>query len=269
MGQGIERAAAVVRFGENGPIKGPLTKAEWRTCETAALNEKARACLLVKEGIDGPKKGPYRSVDTMDRATRNHILRVALRQFADQGYAGTSVQAIVDEAKVAKPMLYYYFNSKAGLYQALIDNAHDERFRIMAEAAEGPADLREKLTAILMALFEFIQKHRELVRLAFATAFAAPGEVPEQLCYKEKCQRNFEFIHDLMKAGLANGELDRRFDGRDLAIAWYGVMNIYVMGQLFQPSISYSATTARKVVDLFFNGADARRKKQVPVRSRR
>lgn len=219
--------------------------------------------------IDGAENGTYRSVTTMDRATRNHILRVALRQFADQGYAGTSVQAIVDEAKVAKPMLYYYFESKAGLYQALIDHAHDERFRIMSQAAEGHANSREKLTAILMALFEFIQKHRELVRLAFATAFAAPGEMPEQLCYKEKCQRNFEFIHELMKDGLANGELDNRFDSRDLTIAWYGVMNIYVMGQLFQPGISYSEATARKVVDLFFNGADARRKKQGPVRSRR
>jgi len=205
----------------------------------------------------------------MDRATRQHILEVALRHFADRGYAGTSVQDIVDQAKVAKPMLYYYFESKAGLYQALIDNAHDERFRIVSEAAETGEGLREKLTAILVALFGFIQKHREVVRLAFASAFAAPGEMPEQLCYKEKCQRNFEFFHELMKEGIAKGELDDRFDSRDLTIAWYGLMNIYAMGQVLQPEISYSEKTARSVVDLFFNGADARRKKKGPVRSKR
>ena len=205
----------------------------------------------------------------MDRATRQHILHVALRHFADRGYAGTSVQHIVDEAKVAKPMLYYYFQSKAGLYQALIDNAHDERFRIVSQAAEEGRELREKLTAILLALFGFIQKHREVVRLAFASAFAAPGEMPEQLCYKEKCQRNFEFFHDLMKEGIANGELDGRFDSRDLTIAWYGLMNVYAMGQVLQPEISYSEKTARSVVDLFLNGADARRKKKGPVRSKR
>ena len=113
--------------------------------------------------------------------TRQLILAVALRHFADRGYAGTSVQDIVDEAKVAKPMLYYYFQSKAGLYQALIDQAHDERYALMLEAAQGHETLREKLTAILVALFEFIQKHRELVRLAFGSAFAAPGEMPEGL----------------------------------------------------------------------------------------
>ena len=205
----------------------------------------------------------------MDRATRQHILQVALRHFADRGYAGTSVQDIVDQAKVAKPMLYYYFESKAGLYQALIDNAHDERFRIVSEAADTEEGLREKLTAILVALFGFIQKHREVVRLAFASAFAAPGEMPEQLCYKEKCQRNFEFFHELMKEGIAQGELDNRFDSRDLTIAWYGLMNVYAMGQVLQPEISYSEKTARSVVDLFFNGADARRKKKGPVRSKR
>lgn len=208
-------------------------------------------------------------MESKDRATRKHILSVALRHFADRGYAGTSVQEIVDAAKVAKPMLYYYFDSKAGLYQALIDNAHDERFRIMSEAVAGKADLQGKLTAILLALFGFIQKHKEVVRLAFATAFAAPGEMPEQLCYKEKCQRNFEFIHDLMKEAIKRGEVDQRFDSRDLTVAWYGMMNIYVMGQLLQPEIVYSEKTARSVVDLFFNGAVARRKKKGPVRSRR
>ena len=198
----------------------------------------------------------------MDGDTRQLILKVALRHFANRGYAGTSVQDIVDEAKVAKPMLYYYFESKAGLFQALIDNAHDERYRILCEAAETAETLREKLTAILVALFDFIQNHREVVRLAFASAFAAPGEMPAELSYKEKCRRNFEFIHDLMKAGLKNGELNPRFDAHDLAFAWYGLMNMYVMGQLFQPDVSYNARTARAAVDLFFSGADARRKEK-------
>lgn len=194
----------------------------------------------------------------MDRTTRKHILDVALRHFANRGYAGTSVQDIVDEANVAKPMLYYYFESKAGLYQALIDNAQDERFRILSDAAKRHHSLRAQLVAILTALFDFIPTHREVVRLAFASAFAAPGEMPEQLCYKEKCQRNFEFIHDLMKQGIARGELDGRFSSRDLTAAWYGIMNFYAMGQLLQPEIHYSKENARSVVELFLTGAEAK-----------
>jgi AcrR family transcriptional regulator len=198
----------------------------------------------------------------MDGDTRQLILNVALRHFANRGYAGTSVQDIVDEAKVAKPMLYYYFESKAGLFQALIDNAHDERYRILREAAEQHDGLKKKLDAILVALFDFIQNHREVVRLGFASAFAAPGELPAELSYKDKCRRNFEFIHDLMKEGLASGELDADFESCDLAMAWYGMMNIYVMGQIFQPETKYNVQTARKIVELFFRGADARRRRK-------
>jgi AcrR family transcriptional regulator len=199
------------------------------------------------------------SPDSSD--TRQLILEVALRHFADRGYAGTSVQEIVDEAKVAKPMLYYYFQSKAGLYQALIDRAHDERYARMRDAVEGKADLRDKLNAILVALFDFIQNHRSLVRLAFGSAFAAPGEMPAELRYKEKCQRNFEFIQDVMREGIEAGELDGRFQPFDLAMAWYGLMNIYAMGQLFQPEVPHSARTAWNVVELFFSGAEGRKSK--------
>jgi AcrR family transcriptional regulator len=203
----------------------------------------------------------------MDRKKRQHILGVALRHFADRGYAGTSVQDIADKARVAKPMLYYYFQNKAGLYQASMDRVHEERFQVLSEAARGAETLDEKLTAILMALFKFIKNHREAVRLSFASAFAAPGEMPPELCYKEKCRQSFEFFHELMIAGQERGELSTEFDSREVAMAWYGLMNIYVMGQILQPEICYDERTARSMVDLFFRGAGAKGKKKGPVRS--
>jgi membrane fusion protein (multidrug efflux system) len=63
----------------------------------------------------------------VDSSTRDKSLHSALKIFADCGYAASSVEAIVDAARVTKPTLYYYFQSKAGLFQALIDLAHDER----------------------------------------------------------------------------------------------------------------------------------------------
>ena len=67
--------------------------------------------------------------------TRQLILRAALKRFADAGYAATSVQQIVDDAKVSKPALYYHFADKAGLFQALVHEAHDQRYRVLSEAA--------------------------------------------------------------------------------------------------------------------------------------
>jgi len=198
-------------------------------------------------------------VDKADRTTRLKILDAALKRFAHCGYAGTSVQDIVDTARVTKPTLYYYFGNKAGLYQALVDSAHDERFRLIQEGARRGQTLAEKLVEIIAALFEFLREHRELMRIAFATAFAAPGEMPAEIRYLEKSTRNFEFVHSLIKRGQAARELDRRFDSRELAFAIYGQLNIYVMAQLLQPDSELNRQTAKRIVEIFLAGAAAKK----------
>lgn len=194
-------------------------------------------------------------------ATRQHILRAALKRFAHGGYAATSVQHIVDDAKVSKPTLYYYFTDKARLFQALVDSAHDEQFRLIQSAAARAKDLKSQLVEILSALFEHFSTNRELTRIALATAFAAPGEVPAGLRYLDKCRRNFESVHALFKRGQAEGRLDRRFDSRELAHGFYGQMNVYVMAHLVMPHWPLDRRTAERIVELFLEGAAAKRGK--------
>jgi len=191
--------------------------------------------------------------------TKRQILDAAARIFAHRGYAAASVQEIVDAAKVSKPALYYYFGDKAGLYQALVDEAHDARHeRVRAAAARGH-DLRSRLVEALSALFDFVHARQELVRIAFATTLAAPGELPEGLCRAEKCQRSMDFIESLMKAGQAEGVLDKRFDSRELAYALYGQVNFLIVSQLLMPRSALNRQTAERIVDLFLSGAAARR----------
>ena len=160
--------------------------------------------------------------------SRRRILGAALKQFADRGYAGASVQEIVDAARVTKPTLYYYFPDKAGLFQALVHEAHDERYRLMCEAVARGKNLRAQLEEIVAVLFDYFRNNRELMRISLATAFASPGEMPASLRYADKCERNFEFVHSLMKKALASGELNDRFDSRELAFGFYGQMNSYL-----------------------------------------
>ncbi len=194
--------------------------------------------------------------------TRRQILRAALKRFAYAGYAATSVQQIVGDAKVSKPALYYHFHDKAGLFQALVSEAHDERLRVVQQAAARRSDFRGQLVEILTALFDYFHKNRELMRIAFATAFAAPGEMPPELRYLDKCQRNLEFIHSLMKRALAAGELDGRFGSRDLAYGFYGQINFYVRAHLLMPNYRLNHVAAERIVDLFLSGAGAKKGKK-------
>jgi AcrR family transcriptional regulator len=225
-----------------------------------------RACQLLKNKtlFDKPPSVTYRSVGFMAKATihpkdgsetRQQLLRAALKHFAHSGYAASSVQDIVDEAKVSKPALYYHFRDKAGLFEALVHEAHDERYRLLQEAVKNNTGIRAQLEAALTALFAYFRENRELMRISFATMFAAPGEVPKDAACVEKCERNFEFVHSLIKTAQQNGELDKRYDSQELAFGFYGLTNFHLVAHLVAPDCEPDALTAKKIVELFLAGA--------------
>jgi AcrR family transcriptional regulator len=194
--------------------------------------------------------------------TRRQILRAALKHFANGGYAATSVQQIVGDAKVSKPALYYHFRDKAGLFQALVSEAHDERLQVVQQAAARGRGVRAQLVEILAALFDYFHQNRELTRIAFATAFSAPGEMPPELRYLDRCQRNLEFVHALIKHAQAAGELDDRFDSRDLAYGFYGQAHLYVTTHLLMPNYRLNRRAAERIVELFLAGAGAKKRRR-------
>jgi len=189
--------------------------------------------------------------------TRAHILEAALKTFAHYGYAAASVQQIVDAAEVSKPALYYYFADKAELFGAIVDNAHDERYRLMKEASELGDTIAQKLEAIVAAAFEFSVRNQELMRLAFATAFASGGESPGQTKCREKGRRNYEFVRALIEKGQASGELRTDYTADDLAMGIYGQLTTYIMVRLLLEDGVLDRDTARRIVELFMSGAAA------------
>jgi AcrR family transcriptional regulator len=85
--------------------------------------------------------------------TRERILKAAERLFAERGYDGTSVRAIVAKARVNQAAINYHFDGKDGLYREVLRAA----FRALTEnqlthAQETGAMSREQ------AVTEFIRR---------------------------------------------------------------------------------------------------------------
>jgi AcrR family transcriptional regulator len=68
------------------------------------------------------------------------ILREAGRLFARHGYAGTRLDDVAAAAHVTKPMVYRHFESKKGLYMALLAK-HQDDLPTFLERVEVPSIL--------------------------------------------------------------------------------------------------------------------------------
>src|SRR4030042_5757724 len=54
------------------------------------------------------------------QGTRDQILSLASRLFAERGFANVSIRDICDTAGVTPPTIYHYFGNKDRLFQAVI-----------------------------------------------------------------------------------------------------------------------------------------------------
>jgi AcrR family transcriptional regulator len=71
------------------------------------------------------------------QATRAHLIEVATRLFADRGYDGTSIEAVLTESGASRGSLYHHFPGKEALFEAVLENVGT---RIAAQVAEAMRD---------------------------------------------------------------------------------------------------------------------------------
>ena len=158
---------------------------------------------------------------------RARISQAAFRLFGKKGYTCTSVQDIADAADVKKSIVYYYFSSKEGLYQALLSESsvHLEKFLAQAVATVElpivpaglgrrgqslgklrPRDCEAQLCAIAEMLISLARDNRESVRFFLTHIFAPDADRPscniEQL---EQLPRHL--INQIAVAAVHSGEL--------------------------------------------------------------
>jgi TetR/AcrR family transcriptional regulator len=98
-----------------------------------------------------------------DRALR--IGAAAREEFAKRGYAGARVEQIAGRAGVNKQLLFYYYHSKRGLFQAVLAQAAAELENALTGLALPAGGPLERLRLTLQAQFEFLARNPQIVAL--------------------------------------------------------------------------------------------------------
>jgi AcrR family transcriptional regulator len=89
---------------------------------------------------------------------RDQLLDTAQAVFAEQGFAGASMDDVADGAGVTKPVLYDHFGSKDGLLAAVIERSGQQMLEATTGAIEG-LDPEVALRSGLVAYLQFVDDH--------------------------------------------------------------------------------------------------------------
>lgn len=84
-------------------------------------------------------------------ATRERLLRIAVRMFAEHGYEGTSIEAVLKESEVSRGALYHHFTGKEALFEAVLEKLEAEIADKVAAAGAGTAGAAGALRAGCLA----------------------------------------------------------------------------------------------------------------------
>jgi AcrR family transcriptional regulator len=74
------------------------------------------------------------------RATRGQLIEVATRLFAEHGYEGTSIEAVLSAAGVSRGALYHHFAGKEALFEAVLEAVSEQVTADLAEVTKGCSD---------------------------------------------------------------------------------------------------------------------------------
>jgi AcrR family transcriptional regulator len=121
--------------------------------------------------------------DAEKELRRESILAAAKQVFSQHGYAATTVADVARAADVSYGTIYWYFDSKEELFDALMD-AGEESLRshiLGALEAAGRADLEGALRTAVRATFEYFEGDREATRLLFRDSYAIGGRFERHL----------------------------------------------------------------------------------------
>jgi len=139
--------------------------------------------------------------------TRAIILTAAERIFAQTGLAGARTDLIAKAAGVNKALLYYYFKSKEGLYEAVVED-HFRRFNLRALDLLGSSgSARDVLLQYVSLHFDFITAHRQSAPL-FQQFMMAGGKRTERLIRKYFKPRS-DAVRKLLERGVRTREFRR------------------------------------------------------------
>jgi TetR/AcrR family transcriptional regulator len=166
--------------------------------------------------------------------TRTKILEVAEAEFASEGYAGAHLQKIAEQVGVRKTALYYYFESKAALYTAVLESMLEAFERAVVTALDASQPPERQLEGTVARINEVLAEHPNYGRILFRVFVdPQPSEAARVL---PSVQRVVERLMTFYRSGVDAGVF-HRLSARHIFQSMFGMMLFHYAAPSFSARV--------------------------------
>jgi len=190
-------------------------------------------------------------------AVRHLLLEGAAELFTQKGYAATTVREIVAAAKVTKPVLYYYFHNKEGIYLELMREAFDKMDGLLQAALEDRGSATQKLLRLCDRLYSLFMENVKVARVMYAISYGPPQGAPF-FDFHAYHLRFVEAIRRLIGEGIRKGEF-RKGNPEEMGWAIIGAINVAMEVYLGQTELELGPEGLARVLKVIFAGISAKK----------
>jgi len=201
----------------------------------------------------GSKTGPPGS------PVRQRLLEGATELFTQKGYAATTVREIVASAGVSKPVLYYYFKNKEGIYIHLMREAFTKADDLFESSLEESGSASQRLRRLCLQSFSLFLENIKVVRVMYSIYYG-PHQGAPFFDFESYHIKFRQAVQQLIEEGMRKGEFIK---GDPEVLTWLilGAINVAMEVQLGSPEIHMGQEDLAKVLDLVFDRILERKKK--------
>lgn len=151
-----------------------------------------------------------------EESRREQILTAARQCFIEQGFHPTRMEDIASTAGLSKGGIYFHFESKQKVFDALVDEEFERSMKFLKEVTAGNANIAEKMQVLGRHYLEYFSSAPDAPRF-----FIVMGEIGlRDAALKKKLQvmqtAFIEEIARLVEQGIDEGVL-RPVDARAVA----------------------------------------------------
>ena len=169
--------------------------------------------------------------DLREAEVRERIFQSALRHFSQKGFAATSLREISEDALTTKPMIYYYFGSKEGLYGSIVREILEEMASAIRSHVNPDCSAADQVLAYCERYVEHFLAKEEIIALVLREVFGLGG-APMATVSQALGEQVRQPLDEILRAGMDRGEF-RRDHVFDCATALTGILNMFILAHVF------------------------------------